>query len=374
MAPTPLCTWLSDLFRRGPQSLDANTADATESKQRGADGVETPKKKPVASLLDEMRDGREYESLVNCAPTNLDLIGEFRRALRAIEEIRNRPALLYAGNLLTPVPNPHIGIGPHDELPFAEMVDAVPPEHRSVDVIVLTPGGSAQTASYFVDKLRNRFDHVAFLIPYVCMSAGTIWVLSGDEIWMDERSYLGPIDPQVPGRDGRFVPLLAIWVLVKEIQERGQKAIASGSQPDWSHLQLLRNLDPKELGDALSAGGYSTNLAAAYLERWKFRNWVTHSSTGAPVTPDERKQRAEQIAKELCNHELWKMHSHRLPRDVVETQLRLKVERCESVPGMSRSMRRLWALMYYIFENTHLVKLILSQHYGLFRQRVEVSK
>ncbi len=335
--------------------------------------MQGPAKKPVTSLLDEMKDDREYESLVNCAPQGLDVLAEFRRALSDIEAIRGRPTLLYAGNLVSN-PHPFMGIGPHDELPFAEMVDAVPADQRSVDVIVLTPGGSAQTASYFVDKLRNRFDHVAYLIPYACMSAGTIWVLSGDEIWMDERSYIGPIDPQVPGKDGRFVPLQALWVLVKKIQDDGQRTIAKGGQPDWSHLQLLRNLDPKELGDALSASGYSTQLAAAYLEKWKFRSWATHATSGTPVTDADRKRRAEEVAAELCSHDRWKMHSHRLPREVVEKDLKLKIEKCETVPGLSRAMRRLWALMYFMFENTTIIKMILSQNYALFRQRVEIGK
>src|SRR5262249_11338265 len=149
----------------------------------------------------------------------------------------------------------------HDELPFAEMIDAVPGSAREVDVVVVTPGGSAQTASCFVDKLRSRFDHVAFIIPNACMSAGTILVLSGDQIWMDERSSLGPIDPQVLGGEGRVVPLQALWVLLKEIEDKGRAAIAKGHQPCWSPLQLLRNFATKELGDALSATRYVKDLA-----------------------------------------------------------------------------------------------------------------
>ncbi len=181
------------------------TASASEPSRQLPKSL-PPGKRLVNSLLDAMKDGREYESLVDCVPSKpLDLKSEFSRALADIEAIRGRPALLYAGNIISTQGSPHIGISNFDELPFAEMVDQVPATARSVDVIVVTPGGSAQSVSYFVDKLRSRFDHVSFLIPYACMSAGTIWVLSGDEIWMDERAYLGPIDPQVVGREGRFV-------------------------------------------------------------------------------------------------------------------------------------------------------------------------
>ena len=331
-------------------------------------------KRFVASLLDEMQDGREYASLVECIPRDLNLLGELRRAMSEIEAVRQRPLLLYAGNVATPLPHPHIGIGPFDELPFAEMVDAVPRAARAIDVLVVTPGGSAQTVSYFVDKLRSRFDDVSFLIPYACMSAGTIWVMSGDEIVMDERAYLGPIDPQVMGRDGRFVPIQAVWVLLNKIQEDGQRAMALGGQPDWTHLQLLRNMDAKELGDALSASAYSTQLAAGYLEKWKFRNWTERATAKQPVTPEYRRERANQIAGLLCKHDEWKTHGHRIPREAAEQVLRLRIHKCEEVPGLSRAIRRTWALLYYLFENTVIVKLVTSEQYSLFRARAEAAK
>ena len=41
------------------------------------------------------------------------------------------------------------------------------------------------------------------------MSAGTILCMSGDKIFMDYASILGPIDPQVPTPDtGDYVPAL----------------------------------------------------------------------------------------------------------------------------------------------------------------------
>jgi hypothetical protein len=316
-----------------------------------------------------MKDGREYESTLDCIPVGMNIRDELRRALAEIEAIRGRPAVLYAGNVVATQSHLLIAMTAHDELPFAEMIDAVHGSAREVDVVVVTPGGSAQTASCFVDKLRSRFDHVAFIIPNACMSAGTILVLSGDQIWMDERSSLGPIDPQVLGREGRFVPLQALWVLLKEIADKGRAAIAKGHQPCWSHLQLLRNIDTKELGDALSATRYVKDLAAGYLEKWKFRGWTVRTTSGMAVDTAYRRRRASEIADALCNHDLWKMHSHRLPRDVVEQNLRLRVERCESVPGLQRAMRRLWVLMYFIFENSHVVKIIMSQDYALVHQR-----
>jgi serine dehydrogenase proteinase len=79
------------------------------------------------------------------------------------------------------------------------------------------------------------------------MSAGTVWALSGDEIWMDERATLGPIDPQVPGRDGRFLPAQALLALIEEIQIRGDQQIKNGANPRWTDVTILRNMDAKVL-------------------------------------------------------------------------------------------------------------------------------
>ena len=60
-----------------------------------------------------------------------------------------------------------------------------------------TPGGSGETAEEVVKFLRNNFDTVSFVVSGEAKSAGTIIVLSGDEILMTETGSLGPIDAQM---------------------------------------------------------------------------------------------------------------------------------------------------------------------------------
>ena len=49
-----------------------------------------------------------------------------------------------------------------------------------------------------------------FWCPIFAMSAGTILVMSGDDIYMDYYAVLGPIDPQVRNQNGTYVPSWAI--------------------------------------------------------------------------------------------------------------------------------------------------------------------
>lgn len=327
----------------------------------------------VTSLLDHMEDGREFESLLNVKAVNLDVADEIRKAIADIEKIRERPIVCYLANVVNKDIKASTAIEHRDDLPFAEMLSSVPVEEKAVDVVLVTPGGLAQQVSKFVDRLRPRFDHVGFVLPDMAMSAGTIFVMSGDEIMMDERAYIGPIDPQVLNKDGAFVPAQAIITLIREIQERGQKAIESNQNPMWTDLQILRQIDAKDIGNAMNASAYSIELVENYLTNYKFKHWEKHESTGALVTIEEKKARAHEIAMTLCDHEQWKTHSRGITRDAAWQECKLKIGRPEDTPGLDRAIRRLWALVYWCFENTPIYKMFISTQYCIFRHQRDTS-
>lgn len=325
-----------------------------------------PQKRVVDSLLDVMQDGREYESLVGVTAPNMGFREELRRGISDIEAIRNRPLIVYAANVINVPAGSSPGISYIDDLPFCEMVSAIPAGADALDILIVTPGGSAQQVSQFVNHVRPRFDNVAFIIPYMALSAGTIWALSGNEIFMDARAFIGPIDPQVPDKEGRFVPAQAILALLKEIQSNGQKNIENGKNPDWSDIMILQNMDAKEIGNALSLSKYSIQLATEYLKVYKFRDWI--HINGTPATDAERATAAEKVANLLCSHETWRTHSHGISRDVVHSELGLKINHPEDVPGLERTIRRFWALLYFLSDNTDTIKLFISGQYSLFKK------
>ena len=325
-----------------------------------------PQKRLVNSLLDVMQDGREYESLVDVTPQNMNFRDELRRVISDIEAVRHRPLMVYAANVINAPAGSSPDITYVDDLPFSEMVSAIPAAADALDILIVTPGGSAHQVSQFVNHVRPRFDHVSFIIPYMAMSAGTIWALSGNEIWMDARAFIGPIDPQVPNKDGRFVPAQAILALLKEIQTKGQGNIDNGSNPDWSDIMILQNMDAKEIGNALSLSKYSIQLTAEYLKLYKFRDWV--HSNGTPATDAERAATADKVANLLCSHEHWRTHTHGISRDVAHSELGLKISHPEDVPGLERAVRRFWAILYWLFDNSDTMKVFISGQYSLFKK------
>ncbi len=75
--------------------------------------------------------------------------------------------------------------------------------HKKIDFYIETPGGSGEAAEEIANFLRKKFNEVNFVIAGEAKSAGTILVLSGDDIYMTDTGSLGPIDAQV--RIGRSV-------------------------------------------------------------------------------------------------------------------------------------------------------------------------
>jgi hypothetical protein len=313
-----------------------------------------------------MTPKKEYASIIDCDPSEMNLSDEIRASLGVIEKIRARPAICYIANAVNPNVKGSTGIENIDDLPFSEMVDAVPAEAKAVDVILVTPGGSAEQVAKFVDKLRLRFHNVGFILPNIAMSAGTIFCLSGDELVMDERAYIGPIDPQVPNREGRFVPAQSLLTLISDIQVRGDAQLRSGGSPCWTDVQILRNIDPKEIGNAINASRYSIELVTAYLSNYKFRDWQTHKN-GSPVTDAERLTRANEIASQLCNHDLWKTHGRGITRDTASDICKLRITRPEDTSNLNDAIRKFWALVYYTLEKTNILKIFISQTYSIFR-------
>lgn len=324
--------------------------------------------KVVDSLLDSMQDGNEYGSIVSLVPKeNLDLVSELIRAIKEVEAIRGRPCISYIGNVVSG--DSLAGIDQTDDLPFHELIAQVPSDQKKVDVIVTTNGGSAHQVSRFVNALRARFDEVDFLIPSYCMSAGTIFVLSGDHIWMTSRACLGPIDPQVPSKDGRLVPAQALLHLVQQLEKEGRQAQAKGMPVPWTAVRIIDSIDKKELADAISASNYSMTMAAEFLRNYKFRTWLNHSSTGAPVSVKDKEDTANKIAGALTSHDRWKSHGHAITRELLFSEVRLRIDHPESVPGLERALRRTWALCNWIFDKSPVVKLMVSAQYRYVRQR-----
>lgn len=192
--------------------------------------------------------------------------------------------------------------------------------NKRISIIVRTPGGSAETTERYVDIVRKHYDEVNFIVPDLAMSAGTIWCMSGDKIYMDYASSLGPIDPQVMAGDGSgFVPALGYLDKVEEITQKPELSEAD--------VVLLKSIDLGKLGLFEQARELSKELLKNWLVKYKFKTWTEHrtNTPGLPVTEKEKMQRAEEIASILSDNTYW--HSHGRNIDINRlSALKLEIE------------------------------------------------
>jgi Serine dehydrogenase proteinase len=193
-------------------------------------------------------------------------------------------------------------------------------QDRCLSVVLRTPGGSAETAERYVTVVRQHYDTVNFIVPDLAMSAGTIFCMSGDKIFMDYSSALGPIDPQIMATDGSgYVAALGYLDKVAEITQKAQLSAAD--------VVFLRGMDLAKLALFEQARDLSIDLLKKWLVQFKFKDWNRHRTNdpGSAVTDDQKSARAAEIAAALSDHKKWFSHGRALNLEKLK-ELKLEID------------------------------------------------
>lgn len=205
---------------------------------------------------------------------------------------------------------------------FAKVIEDLKADtvkHDKLYVILTTLGGSAEVVERYVNILRYHYTEVNFIVPDYAYSAGTIFCMSGDSILMDYISVLGPIDPQVPNKDNKYVAALGYLDKINEFIDKAANGTLTQAELIW-----LKDLDLGEIRSFEQARDLTTDLLTKWLVKYKFKNW-THHHDSTLVTHDEKNDRAVEIAKELSDNKKWKSHGKGI--SIAELQsLKLRIE------------------------------------------------
>lgn len=116
------------------------------------------------------------------------------------------------------------------------------------------------------------------------------------------------------GKD--WVPALGYLDKVEELLEKAR----NNSLTDAEFL-ILQGLDLALLRRYEQARDLTVTLLKKWLVQYKFRTWATHRTDparlGQPVTADEKRVRAEEIAKLLGDNKLWLSHGRMIGPDTL---------------------------------------------------------
>jgi hypothetical protein len=271
------------------------------------------------------------------------LTEERKKQLQRVSKLRgDRDILVYAADIRKGGTAP-ISIQYEDILPISDQLSNL--GGSAIDVVLETPGGFAEVAEDIVRLLRGKYTEVAYIVPGMAKSAGTIVVMSGDEILMEPGSSLGPIDAQLQWQ-GKVFSAEAFLKGLEKIKEEVTKA---GSL-NRAYIPILQNISPGEIQHAENALAFAKTLVTNWLTAYKFKNWSTHASSGAPVTSEDWTTRASEIAEQLCDHSRWLSHGRSIKLDDL-TGMRLKIIDYGKDKDLFDAIRRYHTLLQMTFDS-----------------------
>jgi len=243
---------------------------------------------------------------------NVIIEDEIAVRLRKLEEVFDADVITYIG----PIEDQHSAY-------LKGIVDDFTPRRPKLAVVLETYGGFIESAERIANLFRHNYGTVEFLVPTFAMSAGTVLVMSGDSIYMDYGSTLGPIDPQVRpiGRD-TFVPALGYLEQYDRLVEKSKNGTITTAEMAY----MMQNFNPAELYQYEQARDLSIALLEDWLVNYKFKNWTITETTKKTVTEDMRRERAKEIAQQLNETSYWHSHNRGISMEVLRRRLNLQIE------------------------------------------------
>jgi hypothetical protein len=216
------------------------------------------------------------------------------------------------------------------------------PKKNKLVFFLETGGGYIEVVQRIVHILRTHYRRIEFYIPNAAMSAGTVLVMSGDEIHMDYYSILGPIDPQLPKPGGGSIPALGYLRQYEKLMDKANKGHLNTAEMTY----LCTKFDPAELYQYEHARGLSVYLLEKWLAKYKFRNWKRTKTRKIIVTASLKRKRAREIADILNDTERWHTHGHGISMAVLKSrEIKLLINDFGKDKELHQQIRSYWALL-----------------------------
>lgn len=254
--------------------------------------------------------------------------------------------------------NAPISIDYSDIVPFSDQLSMV--KGNEIDIILEAPGGIGEVVEDLVKIVRNKFEKVGIIIPGMAKSAGTIFTMAADEILMGELSALGPIDAQM-FTNGKHYSADAFLEGLKKIKDESN----INQRLDLAYIPMLQHISPGEIQHCENAQNFSKELVTTWLVDYKFKFWEKHKSTGKTVTLDEKKERASEIAKLLCNHSYWLTHSRSIRIPELQ-KMGLQIIDYSNQNDLNDAITRYYSLLRMSFE-TNIYKIYETPSSQIYR-------
>lgn len=115
------------------------------------------------------------------------------KIVQKLEGLRNIPQFIFIDQIYPP----QTAKIREEILEFVEKY----PKQKEIDIVLYSPGGSADDAYRIIKMFRHNFTTVNIIVPFWAKSAATLLALGGSTIIMDEFGEFGPLDAQIKRDD-----------------------------------------------------------------------------------------------------------------------------------------------------------------------------
>ncbi len=232
---------------------------------------------------------------------------------------------------------------------FRVVIEGIPKSGKNHLIVVLqTGGGYMETVERLVSVMRTHYKKVSFVIPNHAYSAGTVLALSGDNIWMDYYSVLGPIDPQYQ-KEGKLLPGTGYLQKFEELVSTINNTEGKETKAELAYL--VGKFDPALLFYIEQGIAHGISLITEWLPKYKFKDWKKTNTSKRKVTWKMKKDRAEEVAKVLSDANRWHSHGRGISiKELESSEINLKIDNFGVSKELSDAIRHYhgYCVNYYL--------------------------
>jgi len=239
-----------------------------------------------------------------------------------------------------------ISITPEDVQAFMEVIHGLTGDQ--LDLVLHSPGGSAEAAESLVIYLRSKFKDVRVLIPHAAMSAATMMSCAANRLVMGKHSFIGPVDPQFILQTELGPQSVPAHAILEQFKLAKEQCSDPALLPSW--IPILRQYGPALIVQCR----FATDLAAELVG-----NWLTSYMLAKDPESDEK---AKKVASTLVAHGTFKSHSRFIGREQAKS-LGLVIDDLEADQKLQDALLSVFHATTHTFNATPAVKLI-ENHQG----------
>jgi len=295
---------------------------------------------------------------MNAGKSANELEQELLSLIKAYNKLRKTFLLVMVSAISKPS-IPDIALSQEDFYMVADMMGGL--GKNKADVYLETPGGSGEAAEEIVEFLRKEFEYVSFVVSGEAKSAGTLMVLSGDDILMTKTGSLGPIDAQV--RIGRTT--ISAYDYMDWVADKSEEAAKTGHLNPFD-ATMVAQISPGELKGVNHSLKFAEDLVGKWLKKYKFKHWKKTETKGVDVTNEMKEERARTIAQRLIDHGKWRSHGRSIKiRDLEE--LGLRITEVDKSTELSKIVHRIQVICRLLFVTTNTYKIYATEKEKIFK-------